>query len=91
MVVGVTKLHEAQQQTAVMEQYVEQLQEQNESLRAEYAEGYDLAEVERTARALGMVHADQVKHVTVQVQTPEPTPRHTLWEQIGMFLARLFA
>ena len=91
MVVGVTKLHEAQQQTAAMEQYVQQLQERNETLRTAYAEGYDLEEVERTAHALGMVPTDHVKHVTIQVQTPEAAPKLTLWEQIGTFLAGLFA
>ena len=91
MVVGVTKLYEAQQQTAAMEQYVQQLQERNETLHNEYTEGYNLTEVERTAHALGMVPADQVKHVTIQVQTPEVTPKLTLWEQIGIFLANLFA
>ena len=89
--VGIVDLSKAQKELTVMESYVQELRAENVVLDAEYTNGFDLAEVEKTALALGLVPSEQVKHVTVRVPiTPEEKPPN-IWEQFYIFLAGLFA
>lgn len=90
LVGGFTKLMDARQELATMDAYVQTLRQENAALQEEYDAGYDLENVQKTALALGMVPAEQVQHVTIQVQVPEQAPPSG-WEQIRMFLAGLFA
>lgn len=91
MIVGVAQLRSAQQQTAAMTKYVENLQQENQLLQNTYTSGYDLEEIERTALALGMVPEEQVQHITLptpEVQLQEETEGiHRFWS----FLTGLFA
>ena len=93
MISGIFSLRAAQEQTMAMEQYVQALQEEKAALEAQYASGYDIAEVERMALALGMVPSDQAQQASVQLSVPqEPmTQNLSLWDSIGVFLAGLFA
>ena len=91
MMVSMGMLMDAQENTRAMESYVEKLQTENQRLRTEYEEGYDVAEVERTALALGMVPREQVRHVNLSVKTPNTAPTADAWDQIYVFLAGLFA
>ena len=91
MIVGLVDFAAARQEAAVMEQYVEQLSEQNRQLQQTYESGYDLEVVENTALALGMVPKDQVETVTIYVSEPQQTETITLWTRIGTFLTGLFA
>ena len=92
MAVGVAEFVSIREEAAQMEQYLEQLQQENAELSARYAEGYDLKNVEKTALALGMVPAEQAAHVQLPATVPESEPQAlTLWERIGTFLAGLFA
>ena len=93
MISGFSQLQAAQAQTVAMEQYVQQLQAENAVLEAEYTAGYDAHEVEQMALALGMVPSSQVQHVNVQLSAPQEPAVQTLsfWDQIGVFLAGLFA
>jgi len=93
MISGIVNLVAVQEQTAVMEQYVQSLQEENAALKAEYTAGYDVAEVERMALALGMVPCEQAQQVTLQLSVPqEPVTQNlSFWDRIGVFLAGLFA
>ena len=91
MIVGLVDFAAARQEAVVMEQYVEQLSEQNRQLRETYESGYDLEVVENTALALGMVPKDQVETVTIYVSEPQQTETITLWTRIGTFLTGLFA
>lgn len=65
MIVGMVQLQETRAQKAEMTRYVQQLVEENQSLRTQYAQGYDLEEVQKTAIALGMIPAEQVTHVNM--------------------------
>ena len=65
MVLGLFRLNAAREQAAAMNEYVQQLTVENSAMEQQYAEGYDLATVERTALALGMVPVDQVAHVSL--------------------------
>ena len=93
MVVGVVRLQNAQEKTAQMTAYVEQLQMKNTALQAQYEEECDLEAVEKTALALGMIPAQQANRTTIQVELPaveEPAPA-SIWQRIGTFLTGLFA
>lgn len=81
----------AQQKVAVMESYVQELRQENVALRETYEAGYDLQEVERTARALGMIPSQQARHVTVQVEVPQTQVQPNVLEQFYAFLTGLFA
>ena len=90
LTVGVVKLLNARQELEAMDAYVQTLRQEHVALQEEYDAGYDLETVRQTAQALGMVPVEQVKQITIQVQTPE-TAQPSGWEQIRLFLAGLFA
>jgi len=91
MSVGCIRLHRANQERKAMASYVASLQWQNEHLQDTYEEGLDLEEIRRKALALGMVPEEQVPHLRVQVQLPEPVQTLTVWDKITLFLQGLFA
>ena len=74
-----------------MEHYVLQLSAENKALENQYVTGYDLEEIEQTARALGMVSAEEVPAFSVTVEEPQVEEEPTFWEGIGTFLTGLFA
>lgn len=91
LVVGVAQLGAARQRKQEMEQYILRLQEQNEQLQAEYDAGYDPEEVEKAALSLGMVPADQVQRIPIQVTVPQAAAEPGFWERVCAFFAELFA
>ena len=93
MFVGMARLSAVRQQTQEMEQYVHQLQVENEQLSRQYHDGYDINEVERTALALGMVPQSQVQKTQIQMSVPAEQNLQTLsvWERISTFLSSLLA
>jgi len=70
MLVGWSALQTEQEKTATMVEYVETLRVENESLRSQYAEKCDLAEIEEAALALGMVPKEEVAHTLIQLELP---------------------
>ena len=92
MTVGGVKLYTARQELAQMNSYVQTLQQEQASLSATMREGYDLAQIERTALALGMVPKDQVQHVSIELPAEEVVPDAPgTWERFYTFLTGLFA
>jgi len=93
MLVGVSQLRQAQQNTVAMEQYVEQLQQENKQLQVQFDEECDLEAIKNTALALGMVPGESVENTLIHVEVPqEPAVEQTnLWQRIGTFLTGLFA
>ena len=91
MVVGFNALQDARQKNAQMRDYVEELSQENETLKQTYAQGYDLQEIEKTAIALGMVPAENVSNNPIQVQMPQEEQAPTGWEKLVAFLTSLFA
>ena len=91
---GIAKVQRASEDNLRMQQYVEQLTQENESLAKEYAEGFDLEQIEKTALALGMVHSDQASHrgVSIQMGTATPAqPQMSFWQNFVAFFANIFA
>ena len=93
MVVGITRLQAAQQRTAEMNAYVEQLQAENTALQAQYDAECDLEAIEKTALALGMIPCEEAQRTSIQVELPpaEAEMPMSIWQRIGTFLTGLFA
>ena len=91
MGVGIAQTKAAQKQTEYMEQYVQQLSVENDTLKEAYSSGYDLQSVEQTALALGMIPREQAQRVSLEVSVPMQEQTVTLWTRIGTFLAGLLA
>lgn len=91
MTVGVVQLNIQRQALNEMTAYVEELQTENEILEERFQNGYDIAEIERTALALGLVPEDQVRHVTIQAPEMTVEDEPDAWERFYIFLTGLFA
>ena len=91
---GIGKVQQAKQDNARMAAYVESLTQKSETLAQEYAAGYDLHEIEKTALALGMVHNDQASHRGVSIQMETETsvqPQMNFWQNLVVFFHSIFA
>jgi cell division protein FtsL len=84
-------LQNTQQEAATMARYVQELRVENEKLKTELENGYNLEQVERTAKALGMVSEDQVKHVTLQVTQENAVENTGVWARFCALVSGLFA
>lgn len=91
MVIGVVQLRQAQADVATLESQVDTLWQEQRQLNATYEASYDIADVEKTALALGMVPRDQVKQITMKVPPAQQEDNPNAWERIYTFLAGLFA
>ena len=92
MGIGLIRLQAAQSRNVQMAQYVDTLTENNTALQAQFHEVCDLDEVRQLALALGMVPKADAPETGITMYVPEePVVTPTLWEQIGTFLAGLFA
>ena len=91
MTVGIVQFASARREAAQMEEYVARLSSENEELSQQYNSGYDIQQIAKSAKALGMVPRDQVQTVSIQVTAPQQVQTVTLWERIGTFLTTLFA
>ena len=67
---------------------VEQLRQENETLKAQYDELLDLEQIRIAAETMGMVPAEQVPHIQVSVHVDEPVAEQTGWQN---FLQRFLA
>ena len=92
MGIGMHRLQQAQERNLQMAQYVECLTEKNTALREEFNAVCDLEQVKELALALGMIPKMEVPQTGITMYVPEETVETpSLWEQIGTFLAGLFA
>ena len=92
MVAGVFQLCESWQQEQALAAYVQQLDQQNQTLVETYRSGYDLEQIEKEALALGLVPVEQVQHITLPVSRPaEVQVEATPWEAWVAFFGGLFA
>lgn len=90
MAVGLINLAVTKAKAEGMEQYVTQLRAENTQLRQEYVSGYDLADIEKQALAMGMIPIEDAEHVYIQVEVPQADPEPTFWEEVGLFFTELF-
>lgn len=67
MAVGVVRYQNRCERIAVMQSYVSALQAENAELKETYHSSYDLAEVERTALALGMIPREEAENIDLSL------------------------
>ena len=91
MVVGLLQLGAAHREQVALQEYVYMLSNENAQLEKTYRAGYDLAEIEAQALALGMVPAGQLQTMTIGGEIPAETPAPTFWEGVALFFGELFA
>lgn len=91
LVVGLVQMNQAQQQAQMYREYAVSLQEANAKLQDTYTSSYDLDEVREIAIAMGMVPAEEVPHLQMQISAPPQVQEPTAWESFWTFLVGLFA
>ena len=70
MVVNLLHFGAVHQEQVALQEYVYMLSNENAQLEQTYRAGYDLAEIEAQALALGMVPAGQLQTVTINGRVP---------------------
>jgi H+/gluconate symporter-like permease len=91
MAVGYVQLLDAKQEAVAMQNYVQQLQQENAVLKDTYASSYAPEEVAGSAQTMGMVPMEQVQTVKIEVSVPQLEEDPTAWQALCTFLAGLFA
>lgn len=91
MAVGYIRLLDAKQETLAMQNYVQQLQQENVTLKDTYASSYDREEAFEIAQTMGMVPVEQVPTVKIEVSVSPLQEEPTAWQALCTFLAGLFA
>ena len=90
MIAGVIHFNVICQDHAIMENYVNQLREENVLLSQQYRAGYDLEQVGITARTLGMIPVEEAQTISIQVQVPVRQPEPGFLDNLAWFLGGLF-
>lgn len=80
MVLGAVQLHNDWMAYERMADYVSYLKVKNAELTHTYQSGYDLADIEMKALAMGMVPLSELESRTVTIVLPEPE-RVLTWDQ----------
>ena len=91
MVVGCFQLKAAFDRSVAMSHYVISLQNENLDLNKDYYNGFDPADIEQKALALGMIPMEDAKTLTMTVTIPEEVPAPTMWENFTWFMKGLLA
>lgn len=91
MLTGALALKEDWAAYEEMATYVSYLNKENAKLEKEYREGYDLADIESKALALGLVPREQLENHTVTVTLPVEAPRPSRVDQIRQYFEDMFA
>lgn len=91
MLISFSQLNAVQAEQKRMEQYIQQLEQENQILEDNYHAGYDLEQIEKTAIALGMVPKDTLQRITIHVDPIVEEVELTLWQRIAAFFTGLIA
>ena len=93
MLVGISSLNSAREETMTMRNYVDTLAQENAVLQEQYANGYDLEEIRTTALALGLIPSENAHQTTIYVspaEQPQEEPGFN-WANMAALLADIFA
>ena len=93
MLVGISSLNSAREETLTMSNYVDALMQENATLHAQYADGYNLEEIRVTALALGMIPSQDAQQTAIfvaPVQQPQEQTGNS-WANLTALLADIFA
>lgn len=91
LAVGSFRMSRAEYELNALENYVNQLEAENQSLKTEYANGYSLPEVRVAAEAMGLVPMDEVRHITLDIPEPVVEEEPSWWQQLLEDFKSLFA
>ena len=91
MLTGVLALRKDWAAYEQMATYVSYLNRENAKLELEYRAGYDLADIESKALALGLVPRDQLETRTVTVTMPVEAPQPGRIDQIRQYFEDMFS
>ena len=91
MVLGAVQLHSDWMAYERMADYVSDLKVKNAELTHTYQAGYDLADIEMKALAMGMVPLSELESRSVTVVLPEPEPVLTWDQKVVRFWNELWA
>ncbi len=92
MVSGFVQYAVLQAQNRQMTDYVTALELEKAQLEQTYRDGYDLDDIRDFAEANGMVPAEDVPQIQIEVELPRQEQAElTWWDSITTFLAGLFA
>lgn len=91
MLTGVLALKQDWAEYEQMAAYVSFLNKQNAKLEKEYREGYDLADIQSKALALGLVPREQLASRTVTVTMPVEEPEPSRVDLIRQYFEDMFA
>ncbi len=91
MLAGIIQYGVICQDHAVLENYVNGLREENVLLHHRFNSGYDLEEIETTARALGMIPISEAQTISIRVEVPVRQEEPGVIDNVIWFLSGLFA
>ena len=91
MVVSLFQYSAAHQRNVQLQEYIYTLSDENARLEQEYMSGFDLAEIEVQALALGMIPMEEAQTVQVSGAAPAHRAEPTRWERLQLFMSELFA
>ena len=95
MVMGAVNIGNAWKDYDRMQRYVAELEQTHVELARDYRLGYDLAEIEASALAMGMIPREQANTIPLQVTVPVPPEEPSAWEEfrdyVRWFIDGLFA
>ena len=91
MVVSLFQYSAAYQRNVELQEYVYALSDENVRLEQEYKSGFDLAEIEVQALALGMIPIEEAQTIQVDASVPARRAEPTRWERVQLFMSDLFA
>lgn len=95
MVTGAVHIQDTWDEYETMQRYVATLEQQNIELERDYRAGYNLADIEAAALALGMIPIEQAQTMQVTVTMPVVEEAPTAWESfldyVQWFIDGLFA
>ena len=91
LVVSALQIVDTWKEFDTVSKYMAQLKQENAALEHEYANGYDIVEVEAAALALGMIPATEANTIILSVSVPQPEPEPSVWAEFVWFMEGLFA
>lgn len=91
MVVGVCQYLAVCEEYRAMNDHVIRLQNENVTLRQTYEAGFDPADIEAKALAIGMIPIEEAEVVEINPVIPVAEPEPSLWEDICWYFEELFA
>ena len=92
LIVGVVQYAQVCSRYQDVIDYVVAAQNRNVELNQKYEEGYNLADIEQQALALGMIPASEATVIHVgKVEVPQREPEMTFWEEMRWLMEGLFA